>query len=120
MDASGEPTDAELVVQAAMAYGDEREPADTRAAVRAALRLLIAVAPGRSVEVRIPPFAAAQAIAGTTHRRGTPSAVVEMDARTWILLASGDLDWVAAVAQGRVRASGERSDLSTWLPLVDP
>jgi len=111
-------TDVALVADAARAYCGGGEPADTRSAVRAALRLLAAVAPGRSVEVRIPGHAAAQVIAGTTHRRGTPSAVVETDARTWILLASGDMAWASAIAEGRVQASGERSDLSPWLPLV--
>jgi len=110
--------DALLILDAASAYLSGGEPADIRSAVRAALRLLAAQAPGRSVEVRIPPYAVVQAVAGTTHRRGTPSAVVETDPRTWILLASGDLEWASAVAQGKVRASGERSDLSPWLPLV--
>lgn len=110
--------DALLILDAARAYRSGTEPADIRSAVRAALRLLAAQAPGRSVEVRIPPYAVVQAVAGTTHRRGTPSAVVETDPRTWILLASGDFEWASAVAQGKVRASGERSDLSPWLPLV--
>lgn len=88
-----------------------------RAAVKAALAQLVAVAPGRSVEVRIPPFAAVQAVAGVTHRRGTPSAVVEADPRTWILLACGDLEWADAVRTGALTSSGERSDLSGFMPL---
>lgn len=90
-----------------------------RAAVKAALAQLVAVAPGRSVEVRIPPFAAVQAVEGVTHRRGTPSAVVEADPRTWILLACGDLAWVDATRSGALSASGERSDLSPFLPLFE-
>ena len=74
-------------------------------------------APGRAVEVRVPPYAAVQAIGGGTHTRGTPRAVVETDAETWIALATGALTWAAAVEQGRVRASGERADLSPYLPL---
>lgn len=89
-----------------------------RAAVRIALDALVARAPGRSVEVRIPPYAAVQAVAGTTHRRGTPPATVETDARTWLELVSGRLDWRVAVGTGRVRASGQRSDLSALLPLI--
>lgn len=89
-----------------------------KAAVRTLLDALVAVAPGRSVEVRIPPYAAVQAVAGVTHRRGTPSAVVETDARTWVELATGRLAWADAVARGAVRASGERSDLSPYLPLA--
>ncbi|MGJ9412600.1 sterol carrier family protein [Aeromicrobium sp. CF4.19] len=70
-------------------------------------------APGRSVEVRVPPFAAVQCIEGATHTRGTPPAVVETDALTWIDLARGRLAW----ADATVQASGERSDLSAHLPL---
>ena len=76
-------------------------------------------APGRSVEVRVPPYAAVQAIGGGTHTRGTPRAVIETDPETWLALATGDLSWVEAVATGRVRASGERADLSAYLPLAD-
>ena len=88
-----------------------------KAAVKACLAALVERAPGRSVEVRIPPFAAVQAVSGHTHRRGTPAAVVEMDAATWVALACGDLTWQQGISAGRVHASGERSDLSEWLPL---
>ncbi len=87
--------------------------------VRRTLAHLAQRAPGRSVEVRVPPYAAVQVIAGPTHRRGTPSAVVETDPVTWLDLAAGRLTWAEAVAAGRVRASGERSDLSAWLPLPE-
>lgn len=90
---------------------------EVRARVKASLARLQEVAPGRSVEVRIPPYAAVQAVPGLTHRRGTPAAVVETDADTWLALADGTLAWSDAVASGRVRASGERSDLSVYLPL---
>ena len=79
---------------------------------------LTARAPGRSVEVRVPPYAAVQVIGGGTHTRGTPRAVIETDADTWVALATGELTWDDAVASGRVRASGERADLSAYLPLV--
>ena len=88
-----------------------------RAAVKAALGRLQERAPGRAVEIRIPPFAAVQAVAGHIHRRGTPAAVVETDAVTWLGLCDGTIAWADAVADGRVRASGERSDLSGYLPL---
>ncbi len=91
---------------------------EVRAQVKASLARLQEVAPGRSVEVRIPPYAAVQAVPGLTHRRGTPSAVVETDADTWLALADGSLAWADAVAAGRVSASGERSDLSPYLPLA--
>ena len=90
---------------------------EVKAAVKASLAELVEAAPGHSVEIRVPPFAAVQAIDGARHRRGTPPAVVECDARTWLELATGRLDWADAVGDGRVRASGERSDLSAYLPL---
>jgi hypothetical protein len=104
-------------VLADYAAGRQPDRVTEKAAVKAALALLAERAPGRSVEVRIPPYAAVQVVAGTTHRRGTPSAVVEMDPRTWLELAVGRCRWADAVADGRVRASGERSDLGGWLPL---
>ncbi len=94
---------------------DEGEPsrADLKAATKHLAALLVQRAPGASVEVRIPPFAAIQCIAGARHTRGTPPAVVEMDAPTWIALGRGRMAW----ADATVRASGERSDLSSFLPL---
>lgn len=85
--------------------------------MKASLARLAEKAPGRSVEVRVPPYAAVQVIAGGAHTRGTPRAVIETDAETWLALASGELAWAEAVAQGRVRASGERADLSPYLPV---
>ena len=89
-------------------------------AVRYTLQVLTDRAPGHSVEVRIPPIGAVQAIPGPVHRRGTPSAVVEMDAPTWLALATGTRTWAQAKAAGGIRASGERADLTPWLPLVRP
>lgn len=86
-------------------------------AVRYTLEELAERAPGRAVEVRVPPFAAVQVIEGHTHRRGTPPAVVETDAQTWLGLATGQLTWADAVAIGKVDASGARSDLADLLPL---
>lgn len=87
-------------------------------AVRLSLRTLATVAPGRSVEVRVPPFAAVQCVEGPRHTRGTPPNVVETDPRTWLELATGRLSWADAVEGGRVTASGIRADLSHWLPIV--
>ena len=97
----------------------EAEKADLRLLTKHLLALLVARAPGGAVEVRVPPYAVAQCVAGTRHTRGTPPAVVELDAATWIALATGDLDWNEAERDGRLTASGERSDLSPLLPLVD-
>ncbi|MCD4533428.1 sterol carrier family protein [Nocardioides sp. cx-169] len=90
---------------------------DHRALTKHFLAVLEQRAPGHSVEVRVPPYAAVQVIPGVRHTRGTPPAVVEMDAPTWVALASGELTWQEAEAAGRVRASGERADLSPYLPL---
>lgn len=93
--------------------------ADLRLLSKHLLALLALKAPGGAVEVRVPPYAVAQCVEGTRHTRGTPPAVVEMDAVTWIALAVGDLLWQDAERDGRLRASGERSDLSGLLPVFD-
>jgi hypothetical protein len=92
--------------------------ADVRFLVKHLLAVLVKRAPGGAVEVRVPPYAAAQAVGGMTHKRGTPPAVVELDGPTWVALAVGELTWGEAERAGRVAASGERSDLSSLLPLV--
>ena len=114
------PGDPEVVSAALARFragGAER--ADLRVLVKHLLARLVEKAPGGAVEIRVPPYAVAQAVGGTTHKRGTPPAVVETDASTWIGLALGELTWADATAHGLLRASGERSDLSPWLPL-DP
>jgi uncharacterized protein (TIGR03083 family) len=88
-----------------------------RLVTQACADLLATRAPGRSLELRIPPYAAVQCVAGPRHTRGTPPNVVETDPPTWIRLAAGRLDWHEAVTSGAVRASGERADLTGWLPL---
>ncbi|MCV7040870.1 hypothetical protein BST36_16625 [Mycolicibacterium moriokaense] len=102
---------------------DESAPAPARAeladAVRLTARTLAAVAPGSSVEVRVPPFVAVQCISGPAHRRGNPPNVVETDPRTWLLLATGLLDVAGAAAGGALQLSGSRADeVAAWLPLV--
>jgi hypothetical protein len=87
-------------------------------AVKYCLQLLHEKAPGNSVEVRIPPYAAVQVIPGISHKRGTPPAVIEMAARIWIDLAIGNLDWITTKNSGAITASGERADLSAILPLI--
>jgi hypothetical protein len=102
---------------------DETRPPPERGALADAVRLtartLAALAPGRSVEVRIPPFAAVQCIAGPQHRRGTPPNVVETDPRTWLLLVTGLLGVPAAATSGRLRLSGGRAgEVAGYLPVV--
>ncbi|MFG1838526.1 sterol carrier family protein [Micromonospora sp. NPDC049175] len=88
-----------------------------REAVRSLLAILAERAPGRSVEVRVPPYGAIQCVPGPRHTRGNPSNVVEMAADTWLELATGRIGWAEAVAEGRVQMSGVRADLSAYLPL---
>ena len=87
-------------------------------AVKYCLQMLHEKAPGNSVEVRIPPYAAVQVIPGTSHKRGTPPAVIEMSARIWVELAIGKIDWITTKNSGAISASGERADLSAFLPLI--
>jgi hypothetical protein len=88
-------------------------------AVRLTARTLAAMAPGASVEVRVPPFVAVQCISGLEHRRGNPPNVAEADPRTWLLLATGLLDVADAVASGALQLSGARAtEIGHWLPLV--
>jgi hypothetical protein len=94
------------------------EEGDVRLLVRHFLAVLLEQAPGRSVELRVPPYAAVQVVGGLTHKRGRPPAVVETDPSTWVSLATGALDWSDAVRDGRVTATGERSDLTPYLPLL--
>ncbi|WP_433827945.1 sterol carrier family protein [Actinoplanes sp. CA-015351] len=102
----------------ALDRGEEPERPVLRDAVRALLTELSQRAPGRSVEVRIPPFGAIQCVPGPRHTRGTPPNVVETDPMTWLLLATGRLEWAEATRDGRLRASGVRTDLSEYLPLT--
>ena len=85
--------------------------------VKATLAELVKRAPGRAIEVRIPPYAAVQCGEGPTHTRGTPANVIEMDADTWLALANGNLNWNDAVDSGKVSATGARADLSEYLPI---
>ena len=93
---------------------------DDRLLVKHFLAVLSGRAPGGAVEVRVPPYAAAQVVPGVRHTRGTPPAVVETDAETWLALATGRTTWAQALGSGAVVASGERTDLTPYLPLTDP
>ncbi|WP_067202263.1 sterol carrier family protein [Microbacterium sp. XT11] len=104
-------------VRAAEAAGDRPARATLATAVRYLLQLLDEKAPGNSVEVRVPPFGAVQVIQGPRHTRGTPPNVIEMDAHTWIAVATGAQQWADAASSGRIHASGVRADLADVLPL---
>ena len=108
-----------LAVTAVRGGSSSRELSDQNfaLAVRYLLQSVAELRPGNSVELRVPPLGAVQCVEGPTHRRGTPPNVIEMDAQTWFALAIGEEQWGAAVAEGRILASGTRADLSELLPL---
>jgi hypothetical protein len=116
---SAEELRSALAPTAAWLAGKAEQPPRTvlGAAVKTSARWLAQQVPGRSVEVRVPPFVAVQCVPGPRHTRGTPPNVVETDPATWLRLATGALTWADAVAAGRVSASGNRADLSALLPL---
>lgn len=93
-----------------------RDP-ETLEQVKKTLNLLAQKAPGRAIEVRVPPYAAIQCGEGPSHSRGTPPNTIELDAATWLALASGELSWKSALDSGAVAASGARADLTAYLPL---
>jgi Bacterial SCP ortholog len=120
----GEPpgTGPELAAALIAAVTDQDETTLDRGVLRAAVtelaQRLAERVPGHAVEVRIPPYVAVQAIPGPAHTRGTPPNVVETDPVSWLRLATGRLAWAEAVRTGKVRASGERADISPYLPLL--
>ena len=80
--------------------------------VKSALDQINQLAPGHSVELRVPPFAAIQCVDGPKHTRGTPANVVEMSAEVLFGLLDNSVTWEDGISDGRITASGERSDLS--------
>lgn len=108
-----------LAALAIVRAGGAARPA-IAAAVRYLLEELAAIAPGNTVEVRVPPFGATQCVEGPRHTRGTPPNVIEMSPETWLGLATGELAWDDAVAAARVVASGSRATLDGLLPIMRP
>jgi hypothetical protein len=106
-----------VAVLDALDAGAAPERVTLRDGVRELLTALAARVPGRSVEVRVPPYGVVQCVPGPRHTRGTPPNVVETDPVTWLELATGRVTWREAVQNGRVHASGLRADLSPYLPL---
>ncbi|MEU7900573.1 sterol carrier family protein [Nonomuraea sp. NPDC049152] len=115
--ASALPDACVVAVMAAYDKGLKPEREAGRFAVRHLLDRLVEKAPGRTVEVRVPPYAAVQCVEGPRHTRGTPPNVIETDPRTWLQLAVGHITWSEAMAKGAVLASGARADLSDYLPV---
>jgi hypothetical protein len=89
----------------------ENDP-EIRVQVKKILGLMTLVAPGKSVELRVPPYGAIQCVAGSNHRRGTPPNTVEMSGQTLVRLINEPGLWGTLCDSGEVRASGLLSDLS--------
>jgi hypothetical protein len=119
-----DPDQMRTAVEAVAAWlrdPDSAEPTRPQLAdaVRTTARTLAQIAPGGSVEVRVPPFVAVQCIEGPRHTRGTPPNVFETDSRTWLLLVTGRLDLAGALESGKASASGSRAgEILHWLPLT--
>ena len=82
------------------------------ATVKEVLDLIKDISPGKSVELRVPPYGVIQCVAGINHRRGTPPNTVEMSGQTLIKLINEPALWITLCESGEVRASGLLSDLS--------
>jgi len=80
--------------------------------VKQILKVIEEIAPGRSVELRIPPYAAIQCVEGGNHRRGTPPNVVEMNAKTLLKLSKSPQSWYQLCSEGSISASGTNSNLA--------
>jgi hypothetical protein len=113
-------TDGEAALSAALEGGPAASRDVTATATRYLLQCLADSAQGNTVEVRVPPFGAVQCIEGPGHTRGTPPNVVEMDASTWLDLATGRLSWADGIAAARIHASGQRADLRGFVPVERP
>ena len=79
--------------------------------IKEILKIVQQVSPGNLVELRIPPHAAIQCVAGSVHRRGTPPNVVEMNGDTLIELVGTPTDWDEFCHKGRISASGTNANL---------
>ena len=86
--------------------------------VKTILAKISKLAPGHAVELRIPPYSAIQCVEGPKHTRGTPPNVVEMSAEVLFEIVGGKINWPDAISDGRISASGERSDLSALFQQV--
>ena len=89
-----------------------KQDIDLKNQVKKILKVVEELVPGRSVELRIPPYAAIQCVEGSNHRRGTPPNVVEMDAQTLLKLSKSPQSWDQFCAEGSISASGTNSNLA--------
>ena len=88
---------------------------NVKAQVKLILDLIKSISPGKSVELRIPPYGAIQCVAGGNHRRGTPPNTVEMSGQTLINLMKDPDSWAALCSNGEIQASGTSSNLTALI-----
>ena len=91
---------------------------DIKTQVKHILKIVQELAPGKTVELRIPPYAVIQCTEGRKHRRGTPPNVVEMKAETLISLVGSPDQWQQFCHSGAISASGTNSNLGKIFALV--
>ena len=96
-----------------------KQELDLKPQVKQILALIQKVAPGKSVELRKPPYVAIQCVQGSTHRRGTPANMVEMAPEILINLVSNPKKWVQFCESGDITASGNKSDIGEIFILVN-
>lgn len=110
-----------LPLQDWLSHPELQEPADKNAfvhATRITVQYFSQVAPGRAVELRIPPWIAVQIIAGSSHARGIPPNVIEMPAAVWLRVFVGKIAYSAALHQGLIEASGVKcAEIENFLPV---
>ena len=118
-----DPQKTREAVAAISAWIDGEAPQPARAlladACRRTARTLAEELPGKTVELRVPPFVAVQCVDGPAHTRGTPPNVVEMGPETWLRVATGRSTFEAEVAAGAIDASGSRAEeIARGLPVI--
>ena len=89
-----------------------KQDLDIKSQVKHILKLVQALAPGRSVELRIPPYGVIQCVAGGNHRRGTPSNTVEMSGEVFLEISKKPEKWDEFIQSGQIQASGDASNIS--------
>ena len=88
-----------------------KQDLELKGRIKEILKVVQKVAPGNSVELRIPPYAAIQCVSGSVHRRGTPPNVVEMSGHTLIELVGNPTYWDEFCSKGLISTSGTKANL---------
>lgn len=107
-------SEVQLAIEQAVATPHDKH--NLAAAVRISLDWLAQNYPGNAVEFRVPPLKVVQFSGGSTHRRGIPPSVVELDSTTCILIFNSPETIEAVYKSGHIRLKGiTASDLRNML-----